>query len=178
MYNARYDVLAWNAAYGKLFPSMVVKPLSERNVLWCSFTAPPCCHPFVDRDCEVPRMVAELHSAFARHVGEPDWESFVSRLAHASTDFAALWARRDVLSTSRHVKRIRHAEVGEVSLAVTRLRLSVPETRLMVYTPTDALSRARMDVLLAIPNPRACCATCTTEVERPRADRAAVDQMS
>ena len=160
VYNARYDVLAWNEAYGKVFPGMTERARGERNVIWVSFLAPDCCNPFVHREHEMPRLVAELQTAYARHVGEPEWDSFVARLNLASTEFANLWARRDVISASRHVKSVLHRDVGALNFAGTRLRLSVPETRMIVYTPADRVSRERMDHLLTIDRPQWCCDGC------------------
>ncbi|GCD98025.1 helix-turn-helix transcriptional regulator [Embleya hyalina] len=168
VYNARYDVLAWNDAYSRLFPSLAEMPIEERNAIWATFTSRETCNPFIDRAYEEPRMVAELQTAFARHVGEPEWESFVSRLADASAEFARLWARREVNSGSRHIKRLLHVTVGRLDLAATRLQLNVPETRMMVYTPADDTTRARMAELMAMPVTPWCCDECHTKAMRRR----------
>ncbi|MGC0415677.1 helix-turn-helix transcriptional regulator [Embleya sp. AB8] len=173
VYNARFDLLAWNAAYAKTFPGLTEQPPEERNVIWASFMSPNECNPFIDRGYEEPRMVAELQTSFARHVGEPEWESFVRRLADRSPEFARLWARREVTSGTRHVKRIRHVAVGRMDLASTRLMLSVPEIRLVVYTPADQRTRERMAELLALPEPRWCCEHCREQSLRAGAARSA-----
>ncbi|WP_406299787.1 helix-turn-helix transcriptional regulator [Embleya sp. NBC_00888] len=170
VYNSRYDVLAWNEAYAKLFPSMTEEPIEERNVIWATFTCPDGCNPFLDQDFEELRMVAELQAAFARHVGEPEWEAFVRRLAGSSPKFARLWARREVGSGNRHVKRILHSAVGRLDFAATRLLPTVPETRMMVYTPVDDLTRERMADLMSRPEAPWCCEHCRTK--RQRAQRA------
>ncbi|MFF7247250.1 helix-turn-helix transcriptional regulator [Embleya sp. NPDC008237] len=160
VYNARYDVLAWNEAYHKLFPGLVEQAADERNVIWATFMSPDPCNPFLDRDFEEPRMVAELQASFARHVGEPEWESFVRRLASSSPKFARLWARREVGSGNRHVKRIMHNQLGRMEFAGTKLLPSVPETRMMVYTPADDVTRERMAELMAMTTTHWCCARC------------------
>ncbi|MYS81008.1 helix-turn-helix transcriptional regulator [Embleya scabrispora] len=160
VYNARYDVLAWNTAYHKVFPGLVEQPLNERNVIWATFMSPDECNPFLDREFEEPRMVAELQASFARHVGEPEWESFVQRLASCSPRFARLWARREVGSGNRHIKRIVHNQLGRMDFAGTRLGLSVPETRMVVYTPADDETRERMAELMAMPTTHWCCERC------------------
>jgi transcriptional regulator with XRE-family HTH domain len=161
VYNSRFDVLAWNGTYARLFPGLVQEVSGPPNVLRCSFLTLDCCNPFIEREYEMPRLVAELHTAFGRHVGEPEWESFVDRLRRASPEFARLWARREVIGPARHVKRFRHAAVGELTFVGTRLTLSVPETRMQVYTPADEATRRRTDALVAmspseVPECRAC----------------------
>src|ERR1700742_2428459 len=39
----RFDVIAWNAVYQSLFPSVTAAPPGERNTLLVSLTDPSCC---------------------------------------------------------------------------------------------------------------------------------------
>ncbi len=151
--SARYDVLAWNPAYAAVFPGMVAPGARRRNSMWCAFTVPACCSPFVNRDEELQRMVAMLRSRYGRHVGEPEWEAFVADLAEASPEFTALWARQEVATQVAMRKVFRHAAVGEICLTGTPLVVpAAPETRLVVYTPDDEESRQRIDWLLVHPD--------------------------
>ncbi len=157
VYNARWDMLAWNAAYAALFPRIVAAPPAERNVLWQTFTEPQCCCPFLNRDEEMPRMVATLRGSFGRHVGEPAWIDFVRRLSAASPAFAALWAGHDVAEPGTRYKAFRHAAVGEVRLTITSLAIQgAPEARLAVYIPADDNSRAGVEWLVQHPEAMAC----------------------
>ena len=134
--NARYDVLAWNASYGALFPTLVTARGPERNVLWQVFTMDVC--PLIDQDTELPRMVATLRGAFGRHVGEPAWTEFVRRLSKASPGFAELWDRHDVAEPGNRIKRFRDADGGVVEFHATGLAVTgTPEARMIVYTPID-----------------------------------------
>src|SRR5499426_1382309 len=47
--NERFDLLAWNAAYEVLWPTVVGREPGERNVLWLNFLHAECCHPYVNR---------------------------------------------------------------------------------------------------------------------------------
>ena len=148
VYNARYDLLAWNHQYRALFPGLVDAPVSERNALWHVFTSARCCCQFVNRETEAPRMVATLRSAFGAHVGEPAWTEFVDRLGAASPEFAGMWAGQDVAEPGTRQKTFRHHLVGQVRVVVTTLAVvTAPETWLYVYTPLDEASRANIDVL-------------------------------
>ncbi|MEU7884006.1 helix-turn-helix transcriptional regulator [Microbispora bryophytorum] len=152
VYNGRYDLLAGNAAYGTIFASVVDRPRLERNVLWRVFTMPDCCCPLVNRDEELPQMVATLRATFGRHVGEPAWTSFVSRLSAASPEFARMWAMHEVARPGVRVKLFRHSAVGLIRLTSTSMALAAPpEARVVVYTPMDDESRQRIDWLAAHP---------------------------
>jgi transcriptional regulator with XRE-family HTH domain len=157
VYNGRYDLVAWNQAYASLFPNLVRSPPGERNALWHLFVCPNCCNHFVNHETELPRMVATLRSAFARHPGEPAWTNFVHRLSVASPRFAAMWARQDVAEPTSHVKIYRHSAVGEVRLAATALSVTgMPEARLSVFTPLDDETQTRLDWLMAHPEAPVC----------------------
>ncbi|MEU5216015.1 helix-turn-helix transcriptional regulator [Streptomyces sp. NPDC020807] len=146
LYNARYDVLATNGGYERLFlwdgNGLDTGPFDLRNVLWALFTAPSPTCPLVNREDELPLMVAQLRGSYGRHVGEPAWEAFVRRLAEASPEFARLWRSGDVVPPGTRVKTFRHQAVGE--LRMTSVSLSVngmPECRIVTYTPNDEESR-------------------------------------
>ncbi|GLY76661.1 helix-turn-helix transcriptional regulator [Actinoallomurus iriomotensis] len=150
--NSRYDVLAWNAAYAAMWPS-ISAARNHRNLLWAGFVIPTCCSTFVNRDRELPQMVATFRASYGRHLGEPAWTEFVERLSAASPEFAEMWAAHDVGTPTTRVKVFRHAAVGEVSLSVVNFAVvATPETRMAVYTPVDVESRERVDWLIAHPD--------------------------
>jgi transcriptional regulator with XRE-family HTH domain len=153
VFNSRFDVLAWNRTYAALFPKLVSAPACERNALWHMFVSPSCCNQFLNRDTELPRMVAMLRGYFGNHVGEPAWTELVRRLSAASSEFAQMWAAQEVAGPGRHVKIFRHASVGTVRLASTSMNLAIPpETRLLVYTPMDADTEKALSWLLDHPD--------------------------
>ena len=156
-YNARLDLLAWNAAYAVLFSSLVAAPRERRNALWHIFTAPGCCCRFLNRSTEAPRMVATLRGDFARHTDDPAWIRFVDELAAASPDFALLWAGHDVAQPDKRHKSFLHHMVGEVHLVTTTLTVARDaDRRIVVYTPVDETSRERVEWLAAHPDAPAC----------------------
>ncbi|MDX3077427.1 helix-turn-helix transcriptional regulator [Streptomyces sp. MI02-7b] len=158
VYNARYDVLACNAAYRYTFPSVRLDSPADRNVLRRLFTGPACCSAFIDRSEELPRMVAQLRGAYGRHVGEPVWESFIEQMVRWSAEFARMWASGDVAPPGQRIKTIQHASVGIVRLASTSLAVdAAPEHRIVVYTPVDEESRVRMARLRELPDPLVGC---------------------
>ncbi|MDP9870036.1 MULTISPECIES: helix-turn-helix transcriptional regulator [Streptosporangium] len=152
VYNGRYDLLAWNRAYAALFPSMTAQSPATRNALWQLFVTKQCCTPVVNREEELPQMVATLRAGFGRHLREPAWTGFVRRLSAASPEFAAMWATHDVARPGNRMKIFQHSAVGLVRTVSTSLALpSPPETRMVVYTPMDEESRERMVWVTAHP---------------------------
>ena len=145
--SARFDILAWNTAYAKLFPSIVqsVETGKRANSLWCGFAYPDCCNPFVNRDEVLPQLVAMLRSEYGKHVGEPEWETFLAELHAVSATFTELWAQQHVATPASVDKHYWHAAVGEIRMRTTSFYLTaVPDARVIVYTPQDEASRERV----------------------------------
>ena len=148
--NERFDLLAWNAAFAALFPTVVNVPRAERNTLWLNFTHAACCHPYVNRADQLGRMVAQLRAAYGRHVGEPAWTGFVRRLQAASPEFSRMWAQHEVSSPASYQKIFRHPAHERLSLTTNSLAvLAAPGTRMVVYTPADDATRRAVASLIA-----------------------------
>ncbi len=147
--NERFDLLAWNAAYEVLWPTVVGREPGERNVLWLNFMHADCCHPYVNRDEQLSTLVAQLRGAYGRHLGEPAWTGFVRRLQARSPHFARLWAEHDVANQATYLKIFRHPAYERLAMTTTSLAvLAVPGTRVVVYTPADETTRQAVARLL------------------------------
>jgi transcriptional regulator with XRE-family HTH domain len=148
--NERFDVLAWNAAFAALFPTVTAAPPEDRNTLWLNFTQPDCCHPYLNRAEHLGMMVAQLRAAYGRHLGEPAWTGFVRRLQAASPEFARMWAEHEVASPASYLKVFRHAAYDRLTMTTNSLAvLAVPGTRMVVYTPVDDATRKALACLIA-----------------------------
>ena len=163
--NARYDVLGWNSTYRAVFPH-IVGGSARPNTVWCIFTTPECCNPVVRPGDELPRLVAMLRSGYGRHVGEPEWESFLADLRAASPLFAQMWARQQVAAPGTMRKTFQHAAVGEIHATTTSLTVTgSPEMRIVVYRLDDDESREKLAFLRA--HPEAPAVRHAHRVERP-----------
>jgi transcriptional regulator with XRE-family HTH domain len=153
VYNGRYDVLAWNHVYERLFPGLTGAPIGERNVLWQLFTMPGCCCSMLNRVGELRAMVANFRAAYGRHLREPAWAAFVDRLSSISAEFVAMWARHDVAESVRRQKAFRHVMLDrDLHLTSTSLAIGgTPEARIVVYTPDSELDRGLLDRIAALP---------------------------
>jgi transcriptional regulator with XRE-family HTH domain len=148
--NDRFDVLAWNAAYAALFPGVVCAPREDRNSLWLSFTHPTCCHPYVNRESQLPTLVAQLRAAYGRHLREPAWTGFIQRLQTASPEFAQMWERHEVATVATYHKIFRHPAHDQLTMTTNSLAImAAPGTRMVVYTPADEATRVAVASLIA-----------------------------
>jgi hypothetical protein len=143
--NSRFDILFSNDAYEELFWDWHSMPCIHKNTLWCSITEPSARAKFPDYDKQVRYMVARLRSAYSRHLGDQDWEEDIRRLASLSREFAELWARHEVADSEPRVLTYLHPKAGPLSLALSELNVpDMPEARILVYTPRDDDTRAKM----------------------------------
>jgi transcriptional regulator with XRE-family HTH domain len=153
VYNGRYDAMAWNATYEALCPGLCRAPAGERNAVWQMFITPACCSVVGERDSELRAMVGNVRAAYARHLGEAAWTTFVDRLCSASGEFAALWAQHDVAGPETRVKIFIH-NLGERKVRVISTAFSVaanPEARLVVYIPVEDEDREALVEITASP---------------------------
>jgi hypothetical protein len=143
--NSRFDILMSNHASEELFWDWHTMPCIHMNTLWCCVTEPSARSKFAEYDSQIRYMVARLRSAYGRHIGDPDWEEDIRRLATMSREFSELWARHEVAEAEPRTLTFQHPQAGTLSLAASELNLpDLPEARIVVYTPRDDDTRARM----------------------------------
>lgn len=146
----RFDVLAWNRPFQVLHPRVCAAPPGERNSLYACFTKPACCSTYENRDEQRSVLVAQLRAAYAHHLGEPAWTSFIQRMEAVSPEFRSAWASQDVAHPHSLRKVFRHPEFARLPMTSTSMALqNHPGTRLVVYTPDDAETRRALEYLVA-----------------------------
>jgi transcriptional regulator with XRE-family HTH domain len=143
--NGRYDIIQTNDAHEEMFWDWHTLPCVHKNVLWCCVTEPRARDWFVNYDEEVQHLVARLRSAYGQHVGDPDWEEDLRRLADLSPEFAKLWERQEVAGPQVRTRLFNHPRAGLLTFAATEFEVSaVPGLRVLVNTPQDADTWARL----------------------------------
>jgi transcriptional regulator with XRE-family HTH domain len=150
--NGRFDALTSNDAYRHLFRDWHTAPCVQRNGLWCCLTEPTAREKFPQYEAELRYMVARLRCAYARYVGDPDWEEDIRRLSNLSSEFAGLCALHEVADAETRTRTYIHPVAGPVTFTVSELGIeaSAP-ARLFVYTPADDSTRQRLPLTLALP---------------------------
>jgi transcriptional regulator with XRE-family HTH domain len=143
--NSRFDILADNDAFTDLFRFWHSLPCIHHNTLWCVLTEPTSRNQFRGYDEHARYLVARLRAAYARHVGEPDWEEDIRRLSSLSSEFTELWARHEVAEYQPRIRTFIHPQAGELTFTTSELQVPASqETRLIVYTPADDETRERL----------------------------------
>jgi transcriptional regulator with XRE-family HTH domain len=143
--NARWDVLAYNRVHASFFTDLDGIPSEDRNCIWLAFTDPEWRQVIVDWDEVAGRMVGEYRAAMAEHLDDPSWHSLLERLLDASPEFAARWERHDVRRAESSRKRVRHPELGLLTLDYTNLWLDPSlGARVVAFTPADEHTAARL----------------------------------
>ncbi len=147
--NTRYDVLESNRGHRAVFSDWHSMPCIHRNLLWCGVTEPTAREKFLNYDEEVPYLVARLRAGYAAHIGDPDWEEDIRRLAELSPEFTELWARHEVAEPEVRTRIFLDAEAGKLTFSTTELDVSaVPGLRIIAYTPNDDHTRDQMPLLV------------------------------
>ncbi|MER5882343.1 helix-turn-helix transcriptional regulator [Streptomyces sp. NPDC001941] len=146
--NSRYDILAYNATYGRLLCDLDELPPEDRNCMWLSFTNPRWRASVADLPEMNRTMAAKLRASMAGHWNEPAWKALVARLEAASGEFRELWARHEVVAASGRAKYVFNAHVGRLHLEHTNLWLGpMSGPRLVAYVPLDEESRRGVERL-------------------------------
>jgi transcriptional regulator with XRE-family HTH domain len=143
--NSRFDIIQANDAHEEMFWDWHSLPCVHKNLLWCAITEPRAREMFLNYDEEIPYLVARLRAAYAQHIGEPEWDEDIRRLAALSLEFAELWARHEVAAPAPRTLRFRHAEARLMTFTRTELDvLSVADLRVAAYSPQDDDTRERL----------------------------------
>jgi transcriptional regulator with XRE-family HTH domain len=143
--NGRFDIIQANDAHEEMFWDWHSLPCVHKNLLWCVITEPRAREMFLNYDEEIPYMVARLRAAYAQHIGDPDWDEDIRRLAGLSPEFAELWARHEVAAPSARTLRFQLPGTGLMTFTRTELDvLSVSDLRVAAYSPQDDDTRQRL----------------------------------
>jgi hypothetical protein len=122
-------------------------PSVHKTLLWCAVTEPRAREMFLNYDEEIPHMIARLRHGRLQtgHIGDPEWDEDIRRLAGLSPEFAELWARHEVAAPAARTLRFRHPEAGPMTFTRTELDVSsMADLRIAVYCPLDDATRGRL----------------------------------
>jgi MmyB-like transcription regulator ligand binding domain/Helix-turn-helix domain len=143
--NGRFDILVLNDAHEDLFWDWHSMPCVHRNTIWCCMTEPSARAKFPQYEQEMRYLVARMRAAYARHVGDPEWEEDIRRLSVLSPEFAGLWERHEVADPEPRIRTYVHPVAGPLTFTATELQVpAMPEARLIVNTPADEHTQARL----------------------------------
>jgi hypothetical protein len=148
--NSRYDILAYNRTYGRLFCDLDALSPADRNCLWLSFCNEDWRASVVDIREANRLMAAKFRASMVDHLAEPAWKALLKRLETDAPEFREMWAKHEVVDQGGRVKYIRNAHVGLMHLEHTNLWLGPSAgPRLITYVPIDDDARIRLEQLYA-----------------------------
>ena len=135
----RYDVLAANRAACLLWTDWFALPEPDRNMVWWMFTDPAAREVFVEWERESAAVLARFRSAAGRHPADPGFADLIDRLHEASDEVRQWWPRHAVAPIGGGTKRLRHKQLGELTLRHVVLTVAEdPEQKLVTFSADDA----------------------------------------
>jgi transcriptional regulator with XRE-family HTH domain len=146
--NHRFDILAWNPEMAAVMLDFGALPDEQRNTLWLCMLHPPLYDFYRDRERVVREGIADLRAAWAAHPEDTALGELVEELTSHSTEFARLWAKRDVKVNGRGLKPLLHPRVGPLTVEYEVLTpLQDPDQRVIIYRAADTASQAALDTI-------------------------------
>lgn len=131
---ADWSIVAWNAAYVRLYARIADLVPEERNLLWLVFTDPALRELMPDWEAQSRRFAGEFRAAVGPAIGTPALSDLVARLSEASVAFARIWAERDVETFSSRERVFEDPTDGRVSYEEHKLvPLDAPGHQLVLY---------------------------------------------
>jgi PAS domain-containing protein len=147
----RWDYLAWNKSFERVFNWEPGPDPLSRNHVWLWFMDPSrrtLCSG--DWATSARLLVAKFRADSARNIGDPAFEELISALDSASPEFRKLWKRHEVAGSGEDQKRLTHPLVGPLVFDHAVFKHGdTGEQRLILYSPAfEHDTRAKLARLL------------------------------
>ncbi|WP_274914034.1 helix-turn-helix transcriptional regulator [Streptomyces sp. WZ-12] len=143
------DILAWNGAGARLSFDLEALLPARRNTALLVFLDPAARERYPDWEKKAEEVVGNLRADSGRHPDDPRICEVVGELLDRSPEFRRMWAAQGVSECLRGTKRMRHPEVGELTVTFESFRLAAdPDQVLVTYTaPAGSASEAGLRAL-------------------------------
>ena len=140
-------ILAWNRAASVVLGSPAHLAADRRYLLWWLLVEPG--EPMTpQREATARNTLARFRAEYARHAGEPEYETFLAEIRERSPQFCDWWDEHEVIEAQRGTKVIEHPQLGTLRLHHAQtVPTGQPELRMAVYAPADEATRAALATL-------------------------------
>lgn len=146
---ATWDVVAWNAAAAALLTDYAKLPPEQRNILRLLFSNSPVRAAQEDWLSVARFAVGAFRADAARAGASAEITQLVEELSRTSPEFETLWRNNDIAAHREGVKRLRHAEIGQIELEFSSFAVEGrPDLNMMVFNPATSEGAARIRSLV------------------------------
>ena len=151
-----FDVLAANSLAGALSPNLH----EGQNRLCAVFLDPAEQALYPDWNQATARVVAGFRESVGTDTEDPRFVQLVGELSLSSERFRQLWARHDVQIREGMPARIRHPQVGDLTLSREKLAIGGTEGQLLVvyHAQPGTSSAEKLGLLASLASPAATVA--------------------
>jgi transcriptional regulator with XRE-family HTH domain len=140
------DVLAANDLATALSPSM----RAGQNRLMSMFLDPAEKAFYIDWEKSIATFVASFRQMVGADTDDPRFVAMVGELSLSSAHFRRLWARQDIYPRIEVPTRMRHPQVGDMTLSREKLAIDgVTRQRLVIYHAEAGTDSAEKLALLS-----------------------------
>ncbi|MBE7220340.1 MAG: helix-turn-helix domain-containing protein [Caulobacteraceae bacterium] len=147
---ATWDVVAWNRAAATLLTDYAALPPERRNILRLMFADARIKAAQEDWRAVARFVVGAFRADVTRAGAGGEGARLVEELSQLSPEFAALWRDNEVVVHGDGVKRIRHPQVGPLTLEFSAFAVDGrPELAMIVYNPASAADADRIRRFIA-----------------------------
>jgi hypothetical protein len=106
-------------------------------------------------------------------IGSDRWREFIARLTRESADFSERWGQQELASAFPREKVVRHRDAGDLTFLYASVAPDAEpaDVRMIIYTPANAATVAKLARLEKAPNRSPGAETSNGAGRRPRAVR-------
>ncbi len=134
----RWDMLAWNRPFAKLFPAIETLPVEERNLVWILFANESARRLKGEWESEARHTLSQFRAETVPLREDPAVAGLVERLLEVSTEFREWWPRHDVTGFKAHRRVFHHPVAGRLEFQTQQLvSAGEPDVRIVVHLPID-----------------------------------------
>jgi len=134
----RWDMLAWNGPFAKLFPDIETMPVEERNLVWILFANEHARKLKGEWEAEARRTLSQFRAETVPLRDDPAVATLVARLLEVSLEFRDWWPRHDVAGFETHRRVFHHPVAGRLEFQTQQLvPAGEPDVRVVVHLPID-----------------------------------------
>lgn len=147
----RWDFLVWNRAFQVVFTDPAALPEDRRNRLWWLFTDPDAQARAGDWEATTRQVVARFRQDCGHDLADPWVAELVDDLLAASSRFAELWRRHEVVGHGDGCKLTVHPIAGALTFEhAIFAHPASPNLRIVLYSPiSEDDTAAKVRALLA-----------------------------